>query len=79
MKDRTVLHPMCASSLSARDWIRKGDMVRQDPSRMNSSLMGTLGGAISAPAGRGMGATASHPWGTYGVIPNISLQEAGHD
>ena len=42
-------------------------MVRQDPYRMNSSLTGTLGGATSAPAGRGVKAPAYHPWGTYGA------------
>ena len=42
MKDRTVIHPTRAPRLSARHWVRKGDMVRQDPYRMNSSLMGAL-------------------------------------
>ena len=66
MKDRTVIHPARALRLSARHWVRQGDMVRQDPYRMNSSLTGALGGATSAPAGRGVKAPAYHPWGTYG-------------
>ena len=66
-KDRTAYHPARAPSLSARDWVRLGDMVRQDPSRMNSSLMGTLVRTLFSqrPHGRGQIGAAYHPWGHY--------------
>lgn len=48
------------SSLSARDWARRGAMVTTRPASMNRCPQGTLG-----LEGRERDDTGCHPWGSY--------------
>lgn len=48
------------SSLSARDWARRGAMVTTRPASMNRCPQGTLG-----LQGRERDDTGCHPWGSY--------------
>jgi len=60
-KHRAALHPAGnPSELCARYRARQGDMVRQDPYRVNRTLMGKL-----VRYAHGLGGEASHPWGNY--------------
>jgi len=59
-KHRAAHHPVDnPRELCARYLRRYGDMVRQDPYRMNRILMGKLVHT------HGLGGEASHPWGNY--------------
>lgn len=61
-KHRTANHPVCASSLSARDWISNRVHGDNDRLRMNSCLLGALIYLFWIDGG---GEFLSHPWGCY--------------